>query len=102
MSRWVIANPPDKNVTATTNPAHSSTFFRGRELIVDVKEVRDGEGTVANTRGACSPGISAALPREIMSEPVLNLAFSPRCFEVLLASGRIALISTTFPVHKLK
>src|SRR5438445_2244408 len=62
MSRWVIANPPDKNVTATTNPAHSSTFFRGRELIVDVKEVRDGEGAVANTRRACSPGISAVEP----------------------------------------
>src|SRR6266508_1877432 len=60
MSRWVIANPPDKNVTATTNPAHSSTFFRGRELIVDVKEVRDG--AVANTRGACAPGISAVEP----------------------------------------
>src|SRR5439155_1354359 len=70
MSRWVIANPPDKNVTATTNPAQSSTFFRGRELIVDVKEVRDGEGAVANTRGACAPGISAVEPYFGAGEPI--------------------------------
>ena len=69
MSRWVIANPLDKNLTATTNPAHSSTFFRGRELIVDVKEVRDGEGAVADTRGACAPQNLATAPREIEYQP---------------------------------
>ena len=29
-ARWTIANPPDENVAATTNPTLSSTLFRAR------------------------------------------------------------------------
>jgi hypothetical protein len=43
-----------------------------------------------------------SLPREITSEPVLNITFSPSRFEVLLSLRRVAFISTTFPIHKLK
>jgi hypothetical protein len=52
-----------------------------------------GEGLVTHHFG---------LPREITAKPIFDVAFSPRCFEILLPLRCVALIPTTFPIHNLK
>src|SRR6267143_1849689 len=43
-----------------------------------------------------------SLPREITAEASFDITFSPGSFKVLFTLRRIALVSATFPIHKLK
>jgi hypothetical protein len=42
------------------------------------------------------------LPREITPQTILDVTFSPCGFEVLLSLCGVALVSTAFPIYKLK
>src|SRR5439155_6133248 len=51
---------------------------------------------------SCSPKSSQHLPREISSQPRLNVSLTPRCLQILLALRCIALVETTLPIYELK
>src|SRR5437763_12836545 len=50
----------------------------------------------------CVAKSSQHLPREISSQPRLNVSLTPRGLQILLALCCIALVETTLPIHELK
>src|SRR5437773_1534395 len=50
----------------------------------------------------CVAKSSQHLPREISSQPRLNVSLTPRGLQILLALCCIAVVETTLPIHELK
>src|SRR2546423_13210851 len=46
--------------------------------------------------------VARSLPHEIVSESVLNIAFSPRALEILFPHGSVDSVETALPVYKFK
>src|SRR5207247_8953288 len=99
---WLHLFPP-KNIRPATAPKAFPVLVWGIRSTSNIRfAVEEAVSFLPARLDLRAAKSSQHLPREISSQPRLNVSLTPRGLQILLALCCIAVVETTLPIHELK